>query len=84
MITTAILYILFGFLVALTSPLRLFDDVSLPADLSSSLASIGGYFGAVDEYIPITTLLAVFIIFAAIEGYIFVYKGVKWVRKLGG
>lgn len=83
MISNAILYIVFGALVLLTSPFRLLADVSLPSGMTSSLAQIGGYFNSVSSYLPISTILTVFGIFIAIEGYIFAYKMIKWVRRLG-
>ena len=81
MITTAILEILYLFIYALTSPLRLFSDVSLPAGLTAAISNFNAYISGLDFIFPISTLLAIFILLLTIEGFIFSYKIVMWLIK---
>jgi hypothetical protein len=81
MITTAILYTIYVFVYAITYLLRQFSDVSLPSNLSSSLAQIGGYLSSVQLFVPVGTMISVFGALLAIEGGIFAYKGIMWIIR---
>lgn len=58
MITTGILTIIYGIAFALTSPLRLLGDASLPLFISSSLEPVRSSLSSLDMVIPVDILLA--------------------------
>ena len=78
MITSALLYILYAIIWALTSPLRLFADVSLPATINTALASGANYIYSTDFVFPVSTFLTIFGIYLAIEAGILVWKIANW------
>ena len=85
MISSLILLLLFGVLVIVTAPLRLLPDVSLPVELTDAITTAGGHISSLNQVIPITTILIVLGIVLATEGFVFLYKSIKWVyNKIPG
>lgn len=85
MIIDAILYVLYGATYILTYPLRLLSDVALPAAMTSALTTASGYLGAINSFFPVDTLIDVLGLLLAVEGYILLYKGLKWIwNKIPG
>lgn len=81
MIGSFILFVLWIVVYGISSPLRLFPDVSLPSELTASISTASGSLTAMSAFIPISTILAIFAIVVAIEASIFLYKGVMWIIK---
>lgn len=81
MITSALLYIIYGFVYVVTSPLRLLPNASLPADLTAAITAINGYITALNPVLPISTILTVVGFVLSIEAFIFTYKVIMWVLK---
>ncbi len=81
MITYFILYFIYLVIYAITSPLRLLNDAVLPADVSSALSQAGGYLGAINDIVPIPSLLTILGLVLATEGFILTYKGIMWLIK---
>lgn len=79
MILDAILYVLYGATYVFTLPLRLLSDVVLPAAMTNALTTASGYLGAINSFFPVQTLIDVLGLLLAVEGYILLYKGLKWV-----
>ncbi len=85
MITTAFITIVYAFIFAITAPLRLLPDVSLPGEVNSAISTAGGYLGTLNQIFPVNTLLTIFGLFLAIEVFILTYKLIMWViRKIPG
>jgi hypothetical protein len=85
MITNAILYFLYYFLVVITTPLRVLSDVSLSSDISAAISSLNTYISAMDFIFPVNTFLIVFGVILTLEGFIAIYKLIMWViRKIPG
>ncbi|MFA5386756.1 MAG: hypothetical protein WC297_03785 [Candidatus Paceibacterota bacterium] len=85
MITTAILYLLYGVVKAIISPITLLPDVSLSSNVSNAIASASNYLEAVDFILPVATIIAVFAIILVVEGAILAYKMINWlIRKIPG
>lgn len=57
MITSGVLTILYGIAFAITSPLRLLDDATLPAFISSSLDPVRASLSSLNMVLPIDILL---------------------------
>lgn len=79
MILDAILYVLYGATYIFTLPLRLLNDVVLPTAMTNALTTASGYLGAINSFFPVDTLIDVLALLLAVEGYILLYKGLKWV-----
>lgn len=81
MITSGILYLIYGFVWAITSPFRFFNDVALPAAFTTAVSTAVSYLGIIGQMFPLTivSLAGVVVIFLAIEGGIGTFKVVKWV-----
>lgn len=83
MITNGFLYLIFGIVWAITAPLRLLDDTSLPEGISSAIVSMGGYLTSTNQVLPVATIISVLGIILLVETSIFVYKVIMWlIRRL--
>ena len=82
MITNFILYILYGFVGVIISPLLLLPNVSLDANVSAAISQAGQYLNMIDIVLPIASLMAIFGLFLTIEAAIFTYKVFMWVKNL--
>jgi len=83
MIVDAIFLVLYGIVYALTSPLRAFDDVSLPTLISSAISTASGYLSSVNAVLPVSTLLQAMAVVFSIELIVISYKIIMWVvRKI--
>lgn len=81
MITQAFLFLIYGFVTAITYPLSILPDVTLNSGFGGAITAAGGYLAALNMIIPIDTLLNVFGIFIGYEiGYL-TYKVVMWVIR---
>lgn len=83
MITSFILFTLYGVLFLITSPLRLFPDVTMPSWISSTISTANGYMSMGYSWLPhlIAAFLLTWGLFLFIEGAIFAYKGFMWIIK---
>ena len=81
MILNAILYIIFGVVYLVSSPLRLLPDISLPANVSGAITDLGVYLSTANQTIPLTTLAQVIGAVLTVELAIFSYKGIMWIVK---
>lgn len=81
MITSGFLFLIYGFVYAITSPLRLLTDVVLDGGFSTAIYNAGGYLSPVDMVIPIATLVTILGIFLLYEGFYLTYKITMWVMR---
>ena len=79
MIVTGILYLIYFAVLAITSPLRLLSDVSLPSTFTDTIATASGYISSVNEFIPVDTMISVLLAMLAIEVIVLSYKLIMWV-----
>lgn len=80
MITYFFFVILSTLFNAITSPIRLFPDVSLPSELTAAIASFSLRLWLIANVIPYT-LIALFgslLVIFGIESKILSYKTIKW------
>jgi len=83
MIIDLFLNVVYAFILAITSPFLLLDDVTLPASWIASVTTAGGYAISLNTIIPVTTLLIVVGVFLAYESIYFGMKLINWViRKI--
>lgn len=81
MIISALLYIIYGFVYIVTSPLRLLPDATIPSDVMATITTANGYLSALNVIVPISTLLTILVTVLGIEAFIFSYKVIMWVLK---
>lgn len=85
MITAGILYIIFGFIYAVTSPLRLLSDVTLDANILSGISTAADYLKIADFVLPVSSLAAIIGLFMTIELSILTYRLIMWtIKKIPG
>jgi len=70
---------LFAVLYALTYPIRLLPDVTLPSGVTSALASASGLLSSVDAFLPVDTMLQVLAAIIVIEVIVVGYRVIVWV-----
>lgn len=81
MITSAILYVIAGAFRILMVPIRNLSDVSLPENISSSIADAVGKINSLSFALPISTIFAILGLLIGIEVSVFTYKTVMWLIK---
>lgn len=81
MITYFVVVVILNIIGVILAPLTGLPDVSLPANISSNLATIGHWFGLIWGVIPLTlvALFAALTVIIGIETKIFSYKLIRWV-----
>ena len=85
MIVAGLIWILYGALVAIASPLFLLPDVALPAGMTGSIATAGNYLSILGAIIPLGTILEIVTFFVGIELSILTYYLIRWVyQKIPG
>jgi hypothetical protein len=78
MITNAFLYAIYGIVYALTSPIRLLDNVSINTDLVDNIAMAQTYLESVSVFIPVSVILIILGFEIGLEIGIFSYKFIMW------
>jgi hypothetical protein len=81
MILDLLLNVFFLFLQFVLSPITNQADVQLDPNLANAFANVSGALGTMNEFFPVTTILAIFSILVVIEVAIFAYKAIMWVLK---
>lgn len=81
MITNIILLGVYYGVYAITYPLRYFNNISLPSEITSSIASIAGNLKVINTIAPVYTILTIFGLVLAIDTAIFSYKMTMWIIK---
>lgn len=81
MISSLILILIFGVIVLITAPLRLLADVTLTSSITDSILTAGGFLGSLGQILPVSTILTVLAIVMITEGFLFLYKTVRWVYQ---
>jgi len=85
MITTAILFALYGAITLILSPLLLLPDVSISSGVATAISNASSYVSILNTVLPVQTIVTFFLVFLAVELGIFTYKLIKWVyNKIPG
>lgn len=82
MISTALLYFLYYFVYALTSPLRLLPNASLPDFIQNNNANLINLLNNLNSFVDLKSFFAVFTILLIFETSILTLKVLFWLRKL--
>jgi hypothetical protein len=81
MITGALLNIVYYFIYAITSPLRLLGDVVLNSNFASSITTASGYYHSVNTILPIDSMITILGVSLTIELSYATFKVIMWVIK---
>jgi len=81
MITSLILDAFYWIVWLILAPLRALPIATLPAGLTEALGTIGGYVSGLDVVLPVVTIIAVLGAILAIEGFMFLWKGINWLLR---
>lgn len=81
MITSALLYALYGLIYVITYPIRGLADVVMATDFSNAITTANGYLSSVNTFIPVDTIVQILVVFLAIETGVLTYKLIMWVIK---
>jgi len=81
MITSAFLYLVYGFIIAILSPLFLLSDVTLDGAFNTAIASVSGYFSSLTAVVPTGTLITILGITLIYEFWYFTFKLVYWLIR---
>ena len=85
MITSFFLKAFHALIYIMLYPVRLLPDVDLTGSIGSAISTAGGYMSGLNDIVPIGTIISAVGLVLAVEGAIFVYKGVNWlIRKIPG
>jgi len=85
MITNFLINVLYDVAFLFTLPARLFENVTLPATMTSAISSAAPALGTINAVVPVTTVLAIVALFVVVEFAILTWKGVNWIiRKIPG
>lgn len=81
MISSLLIAILAAALTALTSPFLLLPDVSASTEITTSLTNVANYIFSLNSIFPIATIIAIISFDLTLEGFVFLYKGIRWIYK---
>lgn len=81
MIITALLKVVYYFILAITTPLRALSDVVLSSNFTDAIATANGYYGALNTLLPVDTMIQILGISLLFESLYLIYKIIMWVVK---
>lgn len=85
MITTAFLNIIYGFVWTISLTVSSLGTVSENNAITTSIITLKTYYNALNEYLPIDTILAIVAFDLLFETGVFLYKLIRWgYRKVPG
>jgi len=87
MITTILLYILFTILYGLMTPFTFLPNASLPSAFTDAITSASSYISALNDFIPVSTLLTIIglvvVIEIAVNSFILINWAIKKIPTIG-
>ena len=78
MITSAILNIVYVFVLGITSLISSFGDVTAENAITQSIVVLNTYLSSLNAIIPIETIVAIILFDLAFESIYFIYKLIRW------
>lgn len=81
MITSALLYLIYGLVYLITLPIVNLADVVMSTDFTTAITSTNGYLASLDSFLPMETIINILTLFLVIEGAVLTYKLIMWVIK---
>ena len=81
MLTNIVFLAFQGFALNVLVILSYLPSFDIPQEMIDSLASVGDYIYALDNILPVTSLIVIVTIFLLAEGALISYKAIQWVIK---
>lgn len=81
MITTALLFVIYGIVWVVTAPIRALADVTLSSSFATSVTTAMTYASRLNHFLPLGTLLALIGIILTFEGGLVTYKVIMWIVR---
>lgn len=78
MIVTALLNIVYVFVLGITTLIAQFGEVSTNNSITTAIVSFKTYYTSLDAFLPLTTIVAIIAFDLAFEGAVFLYKMIRW------
>lgn len=85
MLATILIYLVYGVVFVLLSPLLLLPNVSLPAGFLNSVSQSGNALGFINVIVPTETILYAIVAYLVVEGAIHAFKWLIFaIKKIPG
>jgi len=81
MIITLVLNIIYLAVVVISSPLLALPIATLSTNFTDAVTSISSYLAALNQILPITTIIDLMALTLSFEAGYFTFKGIMWVVK---
>lgn len=81
MIVTGIIYLIYGLVFVITSPIRGLSDVTMSNSFATSITTANGYISSFNTIFPIDTLGTILTLFLSVEGAVLLYKLIMWLVR---
>jgi len=81
MITTLILNIVWLAVLVVTSPIRLFQDVSMPTSMQGIIEYLHNYILPLEGFIPLTVIFSCLSFYIVFELSILTWHGINWIIR---
>lgn len=78
MIGDAFFNLIYVFVLGINSLLASFGEVSQNNNITSAISNLKGYYISLNTIVPIDTILQIVAFALAFEGFVFLYKLIKW------
>lgn len=78
MIVTALLNIVYVFVLGITTLIAQFGEVSANNSITTAIVAFKTYYTSLDAFLPLTTIVAIIAFDLAFEGAVFLYKMIRW------
>lgn len=78
MIVTALLNVVYVFVLGITTVIAQFGDVSANNSITSAVVALKSYYTSLDAFLPLGTIIAIIAFDMAFEGIVFTYKLIRW------
>lgn len=78
MIVTALLNIVYVFVLGITTLIAQFGDVSTNNSITSAVVALKSYYTSLDAFLPLGTIVAIIAFDLTFEGIVFTYKLIRW------
>jgi hypothetical protein len=78
MITTALLNIVYVFVLGITTLIAQFGEVSANNSMTNAIVALKTYYTSLDAFLPLSTIMAIIAFDLAFEGIVFLYKMIRW------
>lgn len=81
MIVSFLLTLVWGAVLIVSSPVRLFNDVTLPSFMENSVSFLHNYIAPLGNFLPLTVIFSCLGFYLVFEGSILTWHGINWIIR---